>query len=75
VGIGILFWISNLVTLVGGVIAGSVPTDASAVSGMYPHASQIVAGTLIAHVNDFAIVGYAVLLYPVVARFHPSAAL
>jgi Domain of unknown function (DUF4386) len=75
VGIGVLFWISNLVTLAGGVIAGAVPTGAGEVSGMYPHASQIVAGTLIAHVNDFAIIGYAVLLYPVLARFHPSVAL
>ena len=59
VGIGVLFWISNLVTLLGGVIAGAVPTGASAMEGMSLHASQIEAGTLIAHVNDFAIVGYA----------------
>ena len=75
VGIGVLFWISNLVTLLGGVVAGAVPTGASAMEGMSLHASQIEAGTLIAHVNDFAIVGYAVLLYPVLARFHPGAAL
>jgi hypothetical protein len=76
VGIGVLFWVSNLVTLVGGVIAGVVPSDAAtALNGMHPHASQVVAGTLIAHVNDFAIIGYGVLLYPVLAPFSRSAAL
>ncbi len=76
VGIGVLFWISNLVTLVGGVITGAIPTDAAtALSGMYPHATSVVAGTLVAHVNDFAIIGYGVLLYPVLVRFNTSAAL
>ena len=75
IAIGVLFWISNLVTLAGGVITGAIPTSATALTAMYPHAGQIVAGTLIAHVNDFAIIGYGVLLFPVVARFSPSAAL
>jgi hypothetical protein len=67
--IGLLFWLSNLVTLVGGAITGFIPTSANALTGVYPHAAGLVVGTLVAHVNDAAIIGYAVLLYPVLARY------
>jgi Domain of unknown function (DUF4386) len=67
--IGLLFWLSNLVTLIGSAVAGFIPTSANALTDMYPHATQLVVGTLVAHVNDAAIIGYAVLLYPVVARY------
>ena len=73
--VGALFWISNLVTLVGGVVTGLIPTSTNALSDLYPHASQVVAGTLIAHVNDAAIIGYAVVLYRVLARHSPELAL
>jgi uncharacterized protein DUF4386 len=75
VGIGLLFWLSNLVTLVGGALTGFIPTSANALTGMYPHATQLVVGTLVAHVNDVAIIGYAVLLYPVLARHSQGLAL
>lgn len=73
--VGILFWISNLVTLIGGVVAGVVPSSDGALANMYPHSTQIVAGTLIAHVNDAAIIGYAVLLFPVLRQFDQGLAL
>jgi uncharacterized protein DUF4386 len=41
---------------------------------MYPHA-MIVVGTLIAHINDAAIIGYAVLLFPVLKRYSEGLAL
>jgi hypothetical protein len=75
VAIGVLFWLSNLVTLVGSALTGFIPTSANALTDMYPHATQLVVGTLVAHVNDAAIVGYAVLLYPVLARYSQSLAL
>jgi len=73
--IGLLFWLSNVVTLVGGVLTGFIPTSANALSDVYPHATRLVVGTLVAHVNDAAIVGYAVLLYPVLARYGQGLAL
>ena len=73
--IGVLFWLSNLVTLIGGVITGFIPTSANALTTMYPHSTQLVVGTLVAHVNDAAIIGYAVLLYPVLARYGQGLAL
>ncbi|MBO0702995.1 MAG: DUF4386 domain-containing protein [Candidatus Dormibacteraeota bacterium] len=73
--VGALFWISNLATLIGGVITGTIPDAAGALTGFYPHAGSVVAGTLIDHVNDVAIVGYAVALYPVLRRFGQGAAL
>ena len=75
VGVGVLFWISDLSTLVGGVITGVLPSSAAAVAGLHTHATQFVAGVLVTHINDFAIVGYGVLLYTVLVRFSPSAAL
>ena len=75
VAIGLLFWLSNLVTLVGSALTGFVPTSDNALTVMYPHATQLVVGTLVAHVNDAAIIGYAVLLYPVLARYSPGLAL
>jgi len=73
--VGVLIWVSNLVTLVGSAIAGTIPNSAAALTGMYPHATQEVVGTLIAHVNDAAIIGYAVLLFPVLARYSQGLAL
>lgn len=70
VAVGILFWISNLVTLVGSAIAGTIPGSSQALTDLYPHATQVVIGNLIAHVNDAAIIGYAVLLFPILSRFY-----
>lgn len=73
--IGVLFWISNLVTLIGSVITGPIPNAGDALTAMHPHATQWVVGTLIAHVNDVAIIGYAVALFPILKRFSESLAL
>lgn len=73
--VGVLFWISNLATLVGNGVAGTIPKSTVALTGFYPHATQVVAGTLIAHINDAAIIGYAVLMLPVLKRYAPGAAL
>lgn len=73
--VGVLFWISNLVTLVGSAISGAIPADAAALIRATPHATALTTGTLIAQVNDAAIIGYAVLLYPVMKRYGGSAAL
>ena len=75
VAIGALFWISNLTTLIGGVVTGAIPNGHDALTTMYPHATSEVVGTLIAHVNDAVIIGYAVLLFPVLKRFAESLAL
>jgi hypothetical protein len=69
---GVLFWISNLATLVGSVITGPIPDAITSLTTMAPHATQIVVGTLITHLNDAAIIGYAVLLFPVLKRFSES---
>jgi hypothetical protein len=73
--VGVLFWISNLATLVGSVITGPIPNASTSLTTMFPHATQIVVGTLITHINDAAIIGYAVLLFPVLKRFSESLAL
>jgi Domain of unknown function (DUF4386) len=73
--VGVLFWISNLTTLVGSVIAGSIPNPADTLRGMYPRTSQVVAGTLVAHVNDVAIIGYALVLFTVLRQWNEALAL
>lgn len=73
--VGVLFWVSNLATLIGGVITGALPDAAGALTTLYPHADRVVAGTLVDHINDVAIIGYAVALFPVLRRFGQGAAL
>ena len=75
VAVGVLFWISNLVTLIGSAITGAIPSTDAQVAAMHAHQTQWVVGTLIAHVNDAAIIGYAVLLFPVLKRFGEDLAL
>ena len=75
IAIGVLFWISNLVTLIGSVITGAIPSDAGGVAAMHSHSTAWVVGTLIAHVNDAAIIGYAVLLFPILKRYGEGLAL
>ena len=73
--VGALFWISNLVTLVGSAIAGTVPTSPAALATLPAHAAQVTAGTLIGQINGAAIIGYAVLLFPLLKRQHEGWAL
>lgn len=75
VAVGVLFWLSNLVTLVGALVAGFIPNSTNALTGMYPHATRLVAGTLVTHVNDVAIIGYAALLFAVLKRHGEGLAL
>ena len=60
--VGVLFWISNLATLFGSVISGTILNAPDALTSMYPQSTQVVVGTLIGHINDVAIIGYAVVL-------------
>jgi len=55
--VGALFWISNLATVVGSVISGPIPDAPNSLTIMYPHGTQVLVGTLIAHINDAAIIG------------------
>jgi Domain of unknown function (DUF4386) len=73
--VGALFWISNLATLVGNLISGAIPNAYDSLTSMYPQGIQIMVGTLIAHINDAAIIGYAVLLFPVLKRYGEGLAL
>lgn len=73
--VGALFWISNLAVLVGSVISGPIPNAPDSLTIMSPHKTQVVVGTLISHINDAAIIGYAVVLFPVVKRFSEALAL
>jgi uncharacterized protein DUF4386 len=73
--VGALFWISNLATLVGSVVAGTIPNAADALPSMFPRSTQVVLGTLIAHLNDVAIIGYAVVLFTLLKRWSEALAL
>jgi Domain of unknown function (DUF4386) len=73
--VGVLFWVSNLATLVGSAVTGFLPTADNALRNLYPHATQVIVGTLISHSNDAAIIGYSVLLFPVLARYSQGLAL
>jgi hypothetical protein len=73
--VGCLFWASNLATLIGSLITGAIPDAAGALTSFYPHQTQIVVGTLINHINEGALIAYAVALFPVLRRFGDGQAL
>ena len=73
--VGVLFWISNLATLLGSIISGIIPNPADALTSMYPRSTQVVVGTLIGHINDVAIIGYAIVLFALLKQWNESLAL
>jgi hypothetical protein len=75
IAIGILFWISNVATILGSVITGPIQAGTDSLTSMFPHASQWVVGTLVTHVSDAAIVLYAVLLFAVLKNVNEGLAL
>jgi uncharacterized protein DUF4386 len=75
IAVGALFWISNLATIIGSVISGAIPSAPDALTNLSPREAQVVVGTLITHINDAAIIYYAVVLFTVLKRFGESLAL
>ena len=53
-------------------ISGTLPNATEALNSISPNATQVVVGTLVAHPNDVAIIGYALPLFTVLKPWSES---
>lgn len=73
--VGILFLISYAGVFVGAVIVGSSLDASTYLTTAYPNQNQVVIGMLIQFLNDAAIVGIGVMLFPVFRKHSEGLAL
>ena len=70
---GASFLISYLGLIVGNIILGPVLVDYLTLA--YPNALQVGIGVLLESVNGIAVIGIAVMLYPILRRYNEGVAL
>ena len=73
--VGALFLISYAGVFIGNAISSAVIDKADYLFTAYPDRGQVTAGVVIELFNDIAVVGIAVLLYPLLRRFSEGVAL
>lgn len=73
--VGLLFLISYAGVFVGAAIVGSSLDAATYLTTAYPNQSQVITGMLVQFLNDAAIVGIAVMLFPIFRKFSEGLAL
>ena len=73
--VGALFLISYVGVFGGATVVGSALDPSTYLETAYPNQSQVILGMLIQFVNDAAIVGIGVMLYPVFRKFSMGLAL
>ncbi len=73
--VGILFLISYAGVFVGAAIVGSALDAPDYLTMAYPNQTQVIAGMIIQFLNDAAIVGIAVMLFPVFRKYSETLAL
>lgn len=72
--VGVFFLLGYVGVFAGGAIYGPVLDVPDYLAGIYPNRSQLILGMLIELVNDVAVIGIAVLLYPILKQFSESLA-
>lgn len=73
--VGVLFLISYAGVFVGAAIVGSALDAPDYLTTAYPNQTQVIIGMLIEFVNDAAIVGIGVMLYPIFRKHSEGLAL
>ncbi len=73
--VGVLFLISYAGVFIGASIVGSSLEAANYLTNAYPNQRQVIVGMLVQLLNDAAIVGIAVMLYPIFKKFSEALAL
>jgi hypothetical protein len=73
--VGVLFLLGYVGVFLGSAFYGPVLDAPDYLSWIYPNRTQVVTGMLIEIVNDVAVVGIAVLLYPILKKIGESLAL
>jgi hypothetical protein len=73
--VGILFIVASVTAIIGGSLAALPLDDADYLLGLAGQDTQVISGVLLLVVQTVAVVGIAVLLYPVLSREHAGLAL
>ncbi len=73
--VGALFLISYAGVFIGSEITGAILGESDYLLNAYPDRAQVVWGVLIELVNDIAVIGIAVMLYPLLRKFSEGVAL
>jgi hypothetical protein len=73
--VGALFLTATVTTMLGDSLVVSVLNTPDYLSNMYPNRTQVITGVLIAFIDALAVVGIAVLLFPILKRQNESIAL
>lgn len=73
--VGILFIVASVTAIIGGSLAALPLGDADYLVGLAGQDTQVISGVLLLVVQTVAVVGIAVLLYPVLRREHAGLAL
>jgi hypothetical protein len=73
--VGALILISYAGVFIGAEITGAILGESDYLLNAYPDRAQVVWGVLIELVNDMAVIGIAVMLYPLLRKFSEGVAL
>ncbi len=71
---GLSFLISYLGLILGGIVAGSI-FEGDYLTLAYPNGIQVGIGVLLESINGIAVIGIAVMLYPILKRYNEGIAL
>jgi Domain of unknown function (DUF4386) len=73
--VGVLFLVSTAAYMLGTGLIDSILTAPDYLLHVYPNKTQLIIGVLLQFVNDAAVVGIGVLLFPIVKRHSETIAL
>lgn len=73
--VGVLFLVSYVVFITGSALLTGTLDPSTGLATIHLNGTQVIAGVLLQFVNDAAVIGIAVLLYPFLKRYGESLAL
>ena len=73
--VGVLFLTATATTMLGDSLVVAVLNAPDYLINMYPNRTQVIIGVLIAFIDAIAVVGIAVLLFPILKKQNESTAL
>ena len=73
--VGVLFLTATATTMLGDSLIVSTLYDPDYLFSMYPNRTQVIIGVLIAFIDALAVIGIAVLLFPILKKQNESIAL
>jgi hypothetical protein len=73
--VGTLFLVSYVAFITGSALLTNTLDPSSDLATIHPNSTQVIVGVLLQFVNDAAVIGIAVLLYPFLKRYGESLAL